>query len=195
MIDLPLHVAPGPLTPRQLLDLPPHSLTRGWHGEPLPCFLEFLVALSPDALLFGGGAGEAPRCDRSLSAGQFLENLWEQDLLELFIGDPGSDRYFEINLAPTGAWWSCLFDRYRERSAPPLAPPAGASACSLISAGSWKAALSLPLASLPPWVSAGLQGHGNVCGIRGAPRQFATFAPPQAASPDFHDAMRRRRGG
>jgi hypothetical protein len=45
----------------------------------------------------------------------FVEGLWRYDCGELFLADPLSGRYLEINLAPNGAWWSCPFSSVRVR--------------------------------------------------------------------------------
>jgi hypothetical protein len=40
--------------------------------------------------------------------------LWEQTCFEGFFGETGGDRYWEINLAPTGDWNLFHLDRYRQ---------------------------------------------------------------------------------
>ena len=45
----------------------------------------------------------------------FVEGLWRYDCGELFLADPASGRYLEINVAPNGAWWSCVFSGVRIR--------------------------------------------------------------------------------
>lgn len=42
------------------------------------------------------------------------ERLWEGTCLELFLGTPGSARYWEFNLSPAGHWNVYRFTRYRE---------------------------------------------------------------------------------
>jgi predicted amidohydrolase len=46
--------------------------------------------------------------------GLFMPGLWEHDVAELFIAHPGG-RYFEFNLSPNAAWWSCEFKAPRVR--------------------------------------------------------------------------------
>jgi hypothetical protein len=65
----------------------------------------------------GGGSASAG------APGNFLAELWRHDVAELFIADPASGRYFEFNLAPNGAWWSCEF------TAPRVVPRKRTSRC------------------------------------------------------------------
>lgn len=166
----------------ELLKLPPSRWTADWSGTPPPCDLWCVVALTPDALLFGGGASEAPRCDRSRRAGEFVEGLWASDVVELFVGEAGAEGYLELNLAPTGAFWLCRFARYRERHAASPGTPLWLDAVSSIREGSWQAAISLPRDTLPPLDL----DRVNACAIREDPRRFYTMAPPRTAEPDFH---------
>jgi hypothetical protein len=40
--------------------------------------------------------------------------LWETTCFELFFGVPGEERYWEVNLSPSGEWNLFRFDRYRK---------------------------------------------------------------------------------
>ncbi|MDH4027688.1 MAG: DOMON-like domain-containing protein [Nitrospirota bacterium] len=40
--------------------------------------------------------------------------LWEETCLEFFLGQRGSDQYWEFNLSPAGHWNVYRFDAYRE---------------------------------------------------------------------------------
>jgi len=52
----------------------------------------------------------------------FVEGLWRFDCGELFLLQPTTGRYLEINLAPNGAWWSCVFSGVRVRDCETLSP-------------------------------------------------------------------------
>lgn len=41
------------------------------------------------------------------------DNLWEKTCFELFLGFPGSCRYWELNLSPSGDWNLFRFNTYR----------------------------------------------------------------------------------
>lgn len=186
---LPIHRLDHTPSLDALLALPRTPLALDWEGQPPPCALSFVVAFTPDALLFGGEVSEGPRCDRSLRAGEFVEGLWAHDVIEMFVREPASERYFEINLAPTGAFWVCLFESYRRRGAP-LAGVEGALTSGQLTPRGWRAALCLPRAALP-FALDDREVRANVCAIRGEPRQFFSLAPPASAVPDFHRVIAR----
>jgi hypothetical protein len=41
------------------------------------------------------------------------DGLWQTTCFEIFIADPSTESYFEINLSPWGLWNAYVFDRYR----------------------------------------------------------------------------------
>lgn len=43
-----------------------------------------------------------------------VKGLWEKTCLELFLAAGGCDRYWEVNLSPSGDWNVFRFDRYEE---------------------------------------------------------------------------------
>ncbi len=44
----------------------------------------------------------------------FVYGLWREDCVELFIANPENGRYVEYNFAPSGAWWSRVFEDIRQ---------------------------------------------------------------------------------
>jgi hypothetical protein len=50
----------------------------------------------------------------SLDQSQRLDNLWQNTCFELFLGEPGKERYCEFNFSPSGNWAAYSFDRYRD---------------------------------------------------------------------------------
>lgn len=165
-----------------LLDLPRGVLAWEWSGSPPPVDISFVVACSPDEILFGGEVRASASFEDGLVPGQFVEGLWGRDVLELFVGERSSPGYLELNLAPSGAWWACLFERYRERRSQQPFPCAARVWCER-SGGSWRAALALPVASL------GIEldlDRLRVCAITGDPRRFSIENAPPAGAPDFH---------
>ena len=86
-----------------------------WFGVASPWKPEVSLRVEGGILHFSFRAQKAPWCDESLLSGSFVEGLWEKDVAELFLSGPG-ESYQEINVSPTGAWWSALFCDYRERS-------------------------------------------------------------------------------
>jgi hypothetical protein len=107
---------------------------------------------------------------------------------ELFIADPVSRRYFEFNLAPNGAWWSCEFTAPRVRAeACDVAMPEIATFADMAADGAWVAAMAIPLDLLRARLDFGPQSRANVTMVLGAPEQrFLTAAKLAGDSPDFH---------
>ena len=52
----------------------------------------------------------------------FHEGLWRYDCGELWLGNPENGRYLELNLAPNGAFWSCVFTLPRLRDSETRSP-------------------------------------------------------------------------
>ncbi len=52
------------------------------------------------------------------SGGERRDELWTSTCCEAFIALPGSDRYWEINLAPNGDWAVYSFEGYRRSQHP-----------------------------------------------------------------------------
>jgi len=64
--------------------------------------LSFLLKGTMDNIVLPAAAGRQ-RCD----------NLWQSTCLEMFWGEAGKKNYWELNLAPTGAWNVYSFTDYR----------------------------------------------------------------------------------
>lgn len=120
--------------------------------------------------------------------GCFLGGLWETDVAELFLADPVSGRYLELNLAPNGAWWSCEFTAPRQRAeANDIAMPDVATFADLAPDGSWLAAMAVPLDILRARLDFGQETRANVTMILGSPEQrFLSAAKLHGTVPDFH---------
>jgi len=109
MLDLPL------TTPEDLLHSPGLPIDQDWEGAPAPKRIAFLLGRTDKELLFGASF---PAGLHGIGApGQFREGLWHGNVFELFVHSAESDKYCELNLSPTGAWWSMFFDGYRKRVA------------------------------------------------------------------------------
>lgn len=94
------------------LALPRQQFTSDWFGSPLEFKAEFCLATNSTHLLFLVSAENTPRFTNH-SAGKFVENLWEQDVGELFIKHGSESDYQEWNLSPSGAWWTQKFEGAR----------------------------------------------------------------------------------
>jgi len=120
--------------------------------------------------------------------GGFHANLWQRDVAELFLAGPADGRYFEFNLAPNGAWWSCEFTAPRVRADEvDIAFPEVATFADLAPDGGWLAAMAIPLNLLKARLDFGRGTTGNVAFILDSPAQRFLSASPLGGGPaDFH---------
>ena len=176
------------------------ALTRDWFHEVEPASPAFRIVLSATALEFYITARKKPNCLPWGRAGEFCEGLWQHDCGELFLGNPANGYYLEINLAPNGAWWTCLFEEPRMSALVENLPLDGVASEGLEGVAHWEARIRIPLQVLPPqlgdFTAPQRGGHqalvstmvGNVCfSLGNAPKQrFLSFATPAPGNPDFH---------
>jgi hypothetical protein len=120
--------------------------------------------------------------------GAFQAELWKYDVAELFLSDPVSGRYFEFNLAPNGAWWTCEFIGPRVRAdIAEIAMPEIATFSELSADGSWLAAMAIPLDLLRARLDFGAETRSNVTMIIESPQQrFLSANPLGGGEPNFH---------
>ncbi len=114
--------------------------------------------------------------------GHFYPELWRYDVAEIFLGQKSEAGYFEVNLAPNGAWWMCYFEKTRQ---PKAHQPSfnGISAHGQCQKDHWKAQISIPKTILPPLEKITF----NISLILNSPNQtFHTLAPLPGHEPDFH---------
>jgi hypothetical protein len=185
-----MHAAPAALPFQSPVANPRFTLIRrDWFGEPLEETPAFRLVLDKDALSLLATARKVPYSAPLAGPGTFYEGLWEHDVAELFLVNPDNGFYWELHVAPSGAWWSCLFDEPRVRAEVSNDPPDGVETDSLEGVKHWETRITVPLASLPAALAFNpARTRGNVCFCLGsAPRQrYASFAAPVPGEPDFH---------
>ncbi|RYD48822.1 MAG: hypothetical protein EOP83_25990 [Verrucomicrobiaceae bacterium] len=117
-----------------------------------------------------------------------MPELWKYDVAELFLTDPTSGRYFEFNLSPNAAWWSCEFTAPRQRAEETdIAFPDVTTYAELAPDGGWVAAMSIPLDLLEARLNFGETTKLNVTFILDSPEQrFLSVANLGEGEPDFH---------
>jgi hypothetical protein len=93
---------------------PEWQTTLDWFGERSPFQPQVAYSVSKGRLRFQFRAEKCADCDRRYQRGDFVEGLWERDVAEFFVAGEGSV-YQEINISPTGAWWSASFTGYRSK--------------------------------------------------------------------------------
>ncbi len=182
--------SPVTLTQSRVRGLPHGSVGSCWHGEALSSPLWWVVALDPKHLWFAGSLpGGGVRIPHA-KHGEFVEGLWEADVLELFIKQPGG-RYFEFNVSPQGAWWAMELSAYRERVSYLRLPKVDLIETEVLS-DRWTALVCLERGSLPLDISAGSTLHVSGVFNDKKPR-YLSSNPVANVAPDFHhlDAFQR----
>jgi hypothetical protein len=170
------------------LDVPLLGIAKDWHGAPVEPAAGFALATDDRRLWFIAHHRAAARLHPQARPGVFQRDLWKHDVAELFLADSASGRYFEFNLAPNGAWWSCEFTAPRVRAeACDIAMPEVATFADLAADGAWVAAMAIPLDLLKARLDFGPQSRANVTMVLGSPEQrFLTAADLGGGEPDFH---------
>jgi hypothetical protein len=170
------------------LDVPMIGLDRDWYGEPLLPPAAFSLAMDAQRLWFIAHHRKAAQLHPLARPGKFQSELWMHDVAELFIADPVSGRYFEFNLAPNGAWWSCELTAPRVRAEEiDIVMPEVATFSDLSADGSWVAAMAISLDLLRARLDFGPKTRANVTCILESPDQrFVTANNLGGGTPDFH---------
>ena len=182
-----IFTSPQPLNWGEL-DVPMLGLQKDWHGAPVQPPAGFCLAVDGKRLWFIAHHRKAADLHPMARPGLFQAELWRHDVAELFIADPASGRYFEFNLAPNGAWWSCEFTAPRVRAEEcDIIMPDVATFSDMAPDGSWVAAMAIPLDLLKARLDFGPQSRVNVTMILESPEQrFLTAADLGGGEPDFH---------
>lgn len=199
------HAIPVPLklpamtvftSPRQLvwgaLDVPLLGLHTDLDGTPLEDPAAFSIVSDAERLWLIANHRKPARLHPQARPGAFQTGLWRHDVAELFLADPVSGRYFEFNLAPNGAWWSCEFTAPRVRAEElEIAMPEVATFSEMTPDGSWLAALAIPLRLLEARLDFGPGTRLNVAMILESPQQrFLSAVNLGEGGPDFHQPQK-----
>ena len=170
------------------LDVPLFGLGTDWSGARVEPAAGFALVSDTERLWFVASHRRPAAMHPQARPGMFQAELWRYDVAEMFLADPRSGRYFEFNLAPNGAWWTCEFTapRVREEEVD-IAMPEVATFAELAADGSWVAALAVPLDLLRARLDFGLETRANVTFILESPQQrFLSAAALGTTEPDFH---------
>lgn len=174
------------------LDVPLFGLTKDLAGATLDPPAGFCLATDPSHLWFIANHRQPALLHPKARPGGFQAELWRYDVAELFLAHPASGRYFEFNLAPNGAWWTCEFTAPRVRAeVAEIAMPEVATFAELAPDGSWLAAMAIPLDLLRARLDFGPATGANVTMILSSPEQrFFSAAALGPGEPDFHQPRR-----
>lgn len=72
-------------------------------------FYGYKLDLNDDEIHVHFSGLKPPYYNKNTIPYSFVEGLWRYDCGELWICNPKNGRYIELNLAPNGCWWSCVF--------------------------------------------------------------------------------------
>lgn len=174
------------------LDVPLFGLAADVHGQPLQSPAAFSVVMDTQRLWFIASHRQPATMHPKARPGAFQTELWRYDVAELFLADPVSGRYFEFNLAPNGAWWTCEFTAARVREeAVEIAMPEVATFAEISADGAWLAAMAIPLDLLRARLDFGPATRMNVAMILESPAQrFVSAVDLGGGEPDFHQPQR-----
>lgn len=174
------------------LDVPLLGIEKDLAGAPVQPAAAFCLATDPQHLWFIANHRKPAIIHPQARPGGFQAELWKYDVAELFIADPASGRYFEFNLAPNGAWWTCEFTAPRIRAdEAEIAMPEIATFSEMAPDGSWLAAMAIPLDLLRARLDFGQGTCLNVTMILNSPQQrFLSAADLGPGEPDFHQPQR-----
>jgi hypothetical protein len=170
------------------LDVPLFGLAKDLDGILLQEPAAFSLVVDAQHLWFIASHRKSARLHPQARPGRFQAELWRHDVAELFLFDPVSGRYFEFNLAPNGAWWTCEFIAPRVRAdLAEIAMPEVATFSELSADGSWVAAMAIPVDLLKARLNFGNETHVNVTMILESPVQkFISATDLGPGEPNFH---------
>lgn len=174
------------------MDVPLFGLEKDLSGELLEVPAAFSLVTDPRHLWFIANHRQPALIHPKARPSLFQAGLWNYDVAELFLLEPRTGRYFEFNLAPNGAWWTCEFRGPRMRGDEvDIAMPEVATFSEIAPDGSWVAAMAIPLDLLVARLDFGSNTRGNVTMILESPQQkFVSAADLGAGPPDFHQPTR-----
>ena len=186
-----IFTSPNPLTWGHL-DVPMVGMEIDWHGAPVRPPAAYSLVMDARRLWFIAHHRKPAQLHPLARPGKFQAELWRYDVAELFIADPASERYFEFNLAPNGAWWSCEFTAPRVRAEEAdIAMPEVATFADIAPDGAWLAAMAISLDLLKARLDFGIRSRANVALTLEFPaRKFITAAGLDGDEPDFHQPRR-----
>ncbi len=167
-----------------LLAMPRQKIVNDWYGYDVDPPAEYCFVVDGAYLWYLAARRTGYMVHPGASPGAYCANLWKYDAAEWFMRAGDGLHYLEFNLAPNGAWWSCVFSEVRV-PAEDNVPLAGVKVCSRREGNSWIAMAKIPLASLP---GIEIQGAGLAAAfILNSPDQiFLSTMDELSGEPDFH---------
>ena len=85
---------------------------KDWFGADAPYKPQMSLTVGEEFLDFRFQVNKTPHFNSERKFGDFVPRLSDWDVAEFFLAGTGQD-YQEVNVSPTGAWWSAYFEGYR----------------------------------------------------------------------------------
>lgn len=182
---LPIYKSLHQLSLEKIEHLPRVELSRNWDGSQAQKRLLCVLAFDTKSFYFSACGFEAPREIAKTESAEFKQGLWEADVAELFISD-AEDRYQEINLSPSAAWWSATFNAPRKQNTESF-NAFKVEASSRKNNEHWYSAVKIPLAAIKINLESAHTLRANFCACLGDnPRNFLSYAALPGKQADFH---------
>ncbi|MCB0357999.1 MAG: hypothetical protein KDD44_00130 [Bdellovibrionales bacterium] len=157
-----------------------------WFGAPLQQPAEFALVADPEWLVLVAPAEQNVEGSSEWGEAGYTEGLWHDTVVELFAAEKGTERYVELNLAPSGTWWGMCFSAPRTRSEHAWRQMRSPQVARFREPrnGRMVVALRIEFGSV---CRNPLQLRANVCGVqRGAELQYYSWIKLPGSAPDFH---------
>lgn len=191
-MNIPIHSLCEEADFDHILALPRQILNHDWYGRPVDPRMEFCFGIDEESLWFLAAREKKAITHPEAKPGKFQSELWKYDVAEWFLHNPATGQYWEFNLSPDGAWWSCGFSSPRVQDET-MDTPGGIITKAFSGPASWIAMARIPLDSLIPVVGGqpGIKSLQKLTlaatFILDTPEQiFLTTAEPKNGEPDFH---------
>ncbi|WP_411827305.1 hypothetical protein [Luteolibacter sp. AS25] len=177
------------------LDVPILGLGKDWFGENLTPPLGFSIVRDQTHLWFLATRQGTPFSHPASEAGAFQPELWKYDVAELFLSNPLTGEYLELNISPNGAWWASKFSNTRVAYEP---QPSFQHHVQVYNqeniSENWITAIKIPLEFLCEIIGFNEDTTGNVAAILNSPDQtFHSACNLPGAEPDFHQPREFRK--
>lgn len=160
----------------------PHSIDTDWYDQPLSPPAQISIYQKDGGLFLHASREDSCQPHPLAQPSQFYEGLWKFDVAEAFFFEPESNRYLEVNLAPSGSWWACWHSGIRQREAQQPSFQ-GVRASGTVESSRWEASLFLPDSLFSEIKTL----RFNATFILNSPAQtFHSLAKLTGEQPDFH---------
>mgnify|MGYP005708393937 CR=1 FL=1 len=156
-----------------------------WFGEPLDFTAKFRLGTDPERLFFEAQSSLPSKVGNHEKSGKYIEGLWEADVAEIFIREPGSTRYQEWNLSPIGDWWTHTLLDERQRDPDFQIPDKVKTSAEILNNSGWRAVLSF----VRPDFDLSLARINVTMILKDSTgtRRFLSCCPNPETEPDFHN--------